>query len=81
MHNSGYSAREIAEAVGAKRPDYIRKILADANLVEVRASGKYIDKGKIIALRKAGWNISSIAFEMCMTRKEVEEILHEHDIP
>ena len=81
MHNSGYNSREIAEAVGAARPDYIRHILAEAGLEEVRQSGKYVDEGKIVALRKAGWSISGIAFEMCMKRKEVEKILYEHDIP
>jgi predicted DNA-binding ArsR family transcriptional regulator len=76
LHNSGYTSEEIREAIGSKSARHIRRILQEADPQELAQTTKYVDTGKIKALHDAGWSVTGIAFEMCMTRKEIEEIIY-----
>ena len=74
LWNQGLSINEIATNVGARSISYIAQILRDAGLY----SGKSpIDKGKIRALRKAGWNIPAIAHEMWLPAETIKGVLNE----
>ena len=73
LYRGGMSTEEIAQAHGYKNDKYIRERLKQIGLYD----NNRIDVGKIRALRKAGWTISAIAFEMATTGEKVKEILEE----
>lgn len=74
LYKEGYSFNEIATAVGAKSTLYIQQILKQSGLW---TGHKEIDTGKIKALRKAGWSITDIVFEMGLPAETVKEVLNE----
>ena len=76
MHRQGFTDNEIASEVGARDPRYIRELLRRL-LSKEELSQTTIDKGKIKALRNAGWTISAIAFEMQLSAETIKEVLNE----
>jgi hypothetical protein len=42
-----------------------------------RSPRKYVDKGKIIALRKAGWKVKDIAEDVHLSQGKVYEVLRD----
>ena len=76
MHRQGFTDNEIASEVGARDPRYIRELLRRL-LSKEELSQTTIDRGKIKALRNAGWTISAIAFEMQLPAKQIKEVLNE----
>ena len=72
LWREGYSIDYITRAVGSIDPGYIRGIIQ-------RKFGKItdrrIDRGKIFALRGAGWSVYRIAEEMQIPDAEVTKIL------
>ena len=76
MHRQGFTDNEIASEVGARDPRYIRELLRRL-LSHEELSQTTIDKGKIKALRNAGWTISAIAFEMQLSAETIKEVLNE----
>lgn len=70
LYNSGWSLEDIG-----KKFDYsvhhVRFILRRQGIdLEV-----YIDKGKILALHKAGWSTAAIADEMNLNETQVREVI------
>ena len=76
MHRQGFTDNEIASEVGARDPRYIRELLRRL-LSKEELSQTTIDRGKIKALRNAGWTISAIAFEMQLSAETIKEVLNE----
>lgn len=68
-----YSIAEIAAETGANSTS-VAQILRDAGLYSGKSK---VDKGKIRALRKAGWNISAIAHEMWLPAETIKGVLNE----
>lgn len=75
MYEQGFSLMEIADAVGARSTTYIQTLIREA---DGRGKVVNIDKGKIHALRKAGWSIADIVFEMGLPPEKVREVLSEN---
>ena len=67
------SIDDIAAEVGGKSSS-VAQILREAGLYSGKAP---VDKGKIRALRKAGWNISAIAHEMWLPAETIKGVLNE----
>lgn len=77
LYESGYTEDEIAGMFNC-RTRTILDILIEANVYKYAPQGKRkVDKGKIRALRKAGWLLSEIAFDCYCSVAEVEEVLNE----
>ena len=72
MWQEGYSIDYITSAVGSIDPSYIRGLIQRKF---GKISERRIDRGKIFALRNAGWPIARIADEMQIPFAEVTKIL------
>ena len=72
MWQEGYTIDYIASAVGSIDPGYIRGLIQRkfGKITDLR-----IDRGKIFALRGAGWSVYRIAQEMKIPDAEVTKIL------
>lgn len=75
MYLEGYEIDELAMIFDAKY-SYIKEILLRKGKVKLREKSA-IDTGKAKALRRAGWNLNAIAFELCTTVDEVKKALWE----
>lgn len=73
MHLDGIPGNEIAEELGCCKAT-VCKILNDAGYS--MKSG--LDKGKIMALHRAGWRIKDIAWDMSIKEETVREVLEEN---
>lgn len=77
LYTSGYSEDEIAQQFACARTTII-DVLTEAGVYVPASEGKKkIDKGKIRALRKAGWLLSEIALDCYCSIADVEEVLNE----
>ena len=72
LWREGYSIDYITTAVGSIDPGYIRGLIQRKF---GKISERRIDRGKIFALRNAGWPIARIADEMQIPFAEVTKIL------
>lgn len=72
LWREGYSIDYITRAVGSIDPGYIRGIIQGKF---GKISERRIDRGKIFALREAGWSVYRIAQEMKIPDAEVTKIL------
>ena len=72
MYGEGYEIAELAYIFGSNNA-YIREILRKKK-VQLRPENG-IDVGKIKALRRAGWTVTAIAFEMCLPAEQITEVL------
>lgn len=72
MWQEGYSIDYITRAVGSIDPGYIRGLIQRKF---GKISERRIDRGKIFALREAGWSVYRIAQEMKIPDAEVTKIL------
>lgn len=73
LYKQGYDPNEIAKMYGYKNGEYITAKLRQAG---VYRSNK-IDKGKVFALRKAGWTVRDIAMECVASIEQIEEVLND----
>lgn len=73
LYLQGMSMADVAEEVGAKSVSFVRTILRDEGLIVEYG----IDIGKVKALKKAGWSISEIEYELGWkyTAQEIEDAL------
>lgn len=74
MWEEGYSIDAITQEVGSRSPGHIREIIQKKY---GRIDPLFIDRGKIFALRKAGWTVTKIAEEMKLPNQEIVNILKE----
>ena len=72
MYTNGKSVEEIAEELN-RSMSTVRQHLNRAGC----AMKHYIDKGKVMALAKAGWKPADIAWDMRITEGEVRQVLAE----
>lgn len=72
LWREGYSIDYITRAVGSIDPGYIRGIIQRRF---GKISERRIDRGKIFALREAGWSVYRIAQEMKIPDAEITKIL------
>ena len=75
LYLQGLEPDEIKEELGYSSAEYITQKLRDAKVYD--SSRKRIDKGKIKALRKAGWSIQDIAEEEQLPESIIREVLNE----
>ena len=73
MHLEGKTVDEIADELGCST-NTVRKCLLEAG----HTTRTIIDKGKVIALARAGWKPSDIAWDMHIKEEEVNQVLCEH---
>lgn len=78
MYLEGYEIGELALIFDAKY-SYIKEILVRKGKVKLREKSA-IDTGKVKALRRAGWNLQSIAFELCTSVEEVRKVLGDKNV-
>lgn len=78
LYNDGCSCSEIAGIVGVPEVRYVYQVLKRCGIEATYHESTGIDVGKIKALRKAGWNISSIAWDCCLSTQVVREVLDVH---
>ncbi len=70
LHQEGVSYQNIAESVGCSKST-VGKVLNEAG-----CSAKiFLDKGKVLALHRAGWKVKDIAGDMGITEEDVREVL------
>lgn len=72
LYHMGFSPEEIAKENGYKNAEYITSKLRTAGILRAKS----IDKGKVLALHKAGWNTAKIAQEMVTSVESIEELLN-----
>ena len=73
LYNLGFEPEEIGKEYGYKNGEYITTKLRQAGVYK----SKRLDKGKVMALHKAGWSNQAIAFEMITTVEEIERALND----
>jgi hypothetical protein len=77
-YTNGVTAKEIAVEYGYTDVKAVmKKINKLENEGKIDRGKKYIDRGKIRALHKAGWSISKIAYEMDCSESRIENIIGE----
>ena len=70
LHQEGASYQNIAESVGCSKYT-VGKVLNEAGC----PAKIFLDKGKILALHRAGWKTKDIAGDMGITEEDVREVL------
>ena len=73
LYSKGRTAVEIEEELNCSEST-VRRHLNKAGYTMENS----IDKGKVIALTKAGWKPSTIAWDMHTTEEKVRQVLFEH---
>lgn len=71
LYQQGYEPNEIAKQYGYKNGEYITSKLRQAGVYKASR----LDTGKILALRKAGWNVRDIAMECVASIDQIEGVL------
>ncbi len=83
LHEQGYSAKQIKEMIGAKSIDHLRKVIwlhKHGNDVRPQLvpgakteTPVKLDRGKVLALSNAGWDVEKI-YDEFSGRYPIEEI-------
>jgi len=73
LYESGMDDDEIALKLGYKGSEHVRNVLRKAGVWR----NDRLDKGKVLALHKAGWSIGDIAMECAASIEQIEEVLND----
>lgn len=73
LYESGMDDDEIALKLGYKGSEHVRNVLRKAGVWR----NDRLDKGKVMALHKAGWSIGDIAMEMASSIPSIQEVINE----
>lgn len=75
-YKRGMSIEDIASEFGYTHVSVVKQKINKFILAsKIDPTDHYIDHGKIQALRKAGWTVCQIAYEMDMTESEIQKEL------
>ena len=83
LHQKGVKDGEIAEILCTTK-NHVSTALHDLRIekgIKLKSEEekqKYVDEGKVLALRKAGWKIHDIAWDMGISESAVCEALNNH---
>ncbi len=73
LYESGMDDDEIALKLGYKGSEHVRNVLRKAGVWR----NDRLDKGKVLALHKAGWSLKDIANDVSSSIESIQEVLNE----